>query len=263
MSNIKTINELTPGEIASICDHTFLERAECYRTIVEKGQSGVRMYREAFDNFLRGTIHGEHVPYAVCIQPEEVEHAKEIIGSRGIKIASVIGFPEGPKYSTEFKIGRLEDVADAGADEIDFVANYDLARAEDYHLIAEEFSKIGQIAQEYGVLSKVILETSELTYDQVREVCEIANENHLDFVKTSTGFGSGGATVDDLEIMRNSFSKGVKASGGITPENLHSMLYAMSGRSDGKIDLDPMKIRIGESSLLKKLAGENGSESGY
>ena len=69
--------------------------------------------------------------------------------------------------------------------------------------------------------------------------------------------------VDDLEIMRNSFSKGVKASGGITPENLHSMLYAMSGRSDGKIDLDPMKIRIGESSLLKKLAGENGSESGY
>jgi deoxyribose-phosphate aldolase len=100
---------------------------------------------------------------------------------------------------------------------------------------------------------KLILETSLLTSDEIIIACKLADEIGVDFVKTSTGFVVAGAKAEHLKLMRANFSKGVKMSGGVNKENLHDLLTAASGREDGMIELDPLKIRIGESSLLRGL----------
>jgi deoxyribose-phosphate aldolase len=116
---------------------------------------------------------------------------------------------------------------------------------------------------------KVIFENSELNSDPnlIKEACEACTEAGAHFVKTSTGFGKYGARAKDLKIMRDNFAGGVKMAGRVNPKNLRKLLRAASGRNDGYIELDPMKIRIGESSLLDKLdnmgVGEVGGEGKY
>ncbi|MBI2102638.1 deoxyribose-phosphate aldolase [Candidatus Woesearchaeota archaeon] len=251
------IEDVNPTQIGAICDHTFLNRSEAYRQSAGDGESPVRLRARAFRSFLEGTIaNKERVPYAVCVRPEDVALTIDFLAERGytgILVASVVGFPDGSLYDTNFKIAETRLAIKKGAREIDMVLNYDLFKAGYIAPARDDVQAVVDAAREHGALSKLIFETSELNADQIKRACQLASETGIDFVKTSTGFGAYGARVEDVSIMRANFNGGIKISGGVTPENVKSLLSAVSGRRDGYIELNPNRVRIGESSLLTKL----------
>jgi deoxyribose-phosphate aldolase len=250
--NLVKISEITPAQVAFICDHTFLLRPESYR---EKGISSVKKWEEEFNIFLKESVSFPKDPYAVCVRPETVKYTKDFLekeGKQRIKVASVVGFPQGAFYSLDWKLRETESTIDEGADEIDFVINYDKLRRGNLQEVRSEIGAMSRLCKP-NTLSKVILETSELIDEEIKITCQLAKDSGIDFVKTSSGFTHRGATEHHLRLMKENFPDGVKMSGGVTPENFKELLYAASGRIDGYIDLDPLKIRIGESSLLSKL----------
>jgi len=254
------ISDLTPGQIASICDHTFLNRAEAFRDKASKsGESAVRLCQKSFVDFLREMIECEIKPYALCIRPENVKFASDYLQDSlpDVKIASVVGFPDGNRYSTAAKMFEASLACGDGASEIDMVLNYDRLISADYSFVENDVRRVVSAAHSHDALVKVILETSELNDDHIIQACNICKECGADFVKTSTGFSSNGALPNVLKLMRNYFNKGVKMSGGVNAKNVRELLYAASGRDDGYIILDPMLIRIGESSLLGSLLKDN------
>ncbi len=215
------------------------------------------MRAETFRFFLNDTVKNENrLPYAVCIRPEDVSQAVGYFSGHehnNIKVASVVGFPDGSLYDTGFTVAETELAIARGAKEIDMVFNYGRFKAGDAAYARHDAKAVIEAAHGSGALVKVILETSELDEDQIKEACGLAAEAGADFVKTSTGFGAYGARVQDLKIMRANFGGGIKISGGVTKENVNELLHAASGRDDGYIEMNPKKIRIGESSLLSKL----------
>ena len=265
---IKEIKELSAEDVAGICDHTFLDRVESYRTTVKPGESPVIEWGKSFRGFIEDSAHLKYPPYAVCIRPENVWHAKSILKEKelrksNIKIASVVGFPNILYYTPEWQLNEARLAIEDGANEIDFVFNYGPLYLGGIWSAIDEIKQISDITKKSGVLSKMILETSELDNERIIQACKLADKYGLDFVKTSTGFSSAGAKPEHLKIMRENFPRGVKMSGGVNPGNLNELLYAVSGRTDGKIDLDPLKVRIGESSLLNKLIDAAAGSSTY
>ena len=219
-----------------------------------KGQKDGAVYlrEEAYEGFLKGVIHIPK-PYAVCVYPWDVKKAKEYLKEKDIKIASVIGFPNGNLYSTKHKIFETTIALENGADEIDMVLNYELFKSGKTQETLEDITNVANFVHKEGAIIKLILETSALNKKQIKSISELANnETDVDFIKTSTGFGKYGATVENLKIMRENFSRGIKISGGVNTKNVGQLLSAAVKRDDGYIDLNPMKIRIGESGLLKK-----------
>ncbi|MFA6887891.1 MAG: deoxyribose-phosphate aldolase [Candidatus Woesearchaeota archaeon] len=243
---LKHIDQLTPADIASICDHTFLQRSEAYRKETKPGESATRLRERAFHTFLEQTKILTYRPYAVCVRPEDVAEAVTYLQDTGIIIASVVGFPNGNKYSTVFKVAETLLAIENGTDEIDMVMNYDKFKEHDFEFVKQDINAVVDAAGDSPV--KLIIETSELTEDQLIVACRIAVECNVPFIKTSTGFGSHGAKPEHLQIMKQHFKRGIKMSGGITKENVKELLFALS--DNGIIDIDPLKIRIGESSLL-------------
>jgi len=258
MSLIK-ISEITPEQIASVCDHTFLFRSEQYfNKNSPQEKSAMQLRKEDFLKFLSEAIQFPLSPYAFCVRPEDVKFTKEYLNQKNmenIKIASVVGFPDGSWYSPDFKIAETELAIKHGAKEIDMVLNYEKINDPLNYFHFQDIYHITKSIHKKGGLAKLILETSELSPPQIIFGCKIANDLKVDFVKTSTGFGKYGARSEDAKLMRQFFrGKGVKVSGGIrTLNQTKELLYAISGREDGYIDLDPMKVRIGESSLLKNI----------
>ena len=173
--------------------------------------------------------------------------------SKPIQLASVVGFPDGSWYGTESKVAETAIAIENGANEIDVVLNYRLLNQRLCSEARNEIIKVVRCADQEGVLVKLIFETSELSPGRIIDACNLAGECGVDFIKTSTGFGKYGARVEDLKIMRENFKEGIKISGGVNPDNYKELLMAASWRKDDYIDLDPLKIRIGESSLLSKL----------
>ncbi|MBR9705813.1 hypothetical protein GOV14_02140 [Candidatus Pacearchaeota archaeon] len=263
MEPIKKISELTIKDIASICDHTYLNRPEAFRSIAEKGQNPISLWKADFEKFLKETVEFEHKPYAVCVRPECVGFTKNHLinnNSSEIIIASVVGFPQN-MYNIYFMIAETNLAVKHGATEIDFVLDYQSLKggqALDAHTSIEVMAAL---TQKLGVKSKIILEISELEPEHIKEICQKAEKEGIDFVKTSSGYTGSGANAKDLRLMKENFSRGIKMSGGVNPNNVSEFLEAISGRDDGCIDLDPMKIRIGESSLLRKLKGQKSSEN--
>jgi deoxyribose-phosphate aldolase len=254
--NLK-IQDLTPEHIASICDHTFLNRPEAYRQAAEKGQSPVKLREQAFKAFLKETVESKLLPYAICVRPEDVTTTIDYLSEHKkgkILVASVVGFPDGVLYSTDLKVAETILAAKHGAREIDMVLNYDLLKAGKYEPVFSDIKAVVDAAHDMGAIVKVIFETSELNAEQIQKACELCKKAEADFIKTSTGFSAYGAKAEDLKIMRANFSGGVKMSGGVTKENVKDLLLAVSGRTDGYIDLDPSLVRIGESSLLSKMS---------
>ena len=238
---LKLITDLTPADIAGVTDHTYLNRVEAFRGKVDHP---VKAFREDFYNFLSGTMDLEVKPYSVCVRHEQVAQAKEYLNGSGIKIAAVVGFPDGDT-STRVKKKETLIALREGADEIDFVMNYEQLRQNKVKYVVEEMEKIAQLAHNHSALVKIILETSELNDPQI-ELASCLSEYHaMDFVKTSTGYSSSGANTHDLGIMRDNFSRGVKMSGGVNWDNVYNYLEAISGRDDGMIEMDPKMIRIG------------------
>jgi deoxyribose-phosphate aldolase len=248
---LKKIHQLTMKDIASICDHTFLAEEDAYREKAkgtEKG--GVDLWREAFRSFLKETVETELTPYAICVRHNRIAAARDYLNNHGgkdIKIASVVGFPY--CQDTELKVMQTRYAIKKGADEIDMVLNYRGMTIAEIPQLDRDVLSVVMAAEKKPV--KLILETSELDREQLSLACDVARNAGVDFIKTSTGYSSSGANAEDLMFMKAHFPYGIKISGGVNIDNVQELLYAVSGRINRKIDLDPMMIRIGESSLLK------------
>lgn len=152
----------------------------------------------------------------VAINPAQTVKCKKKLEGSPVHVGAAIGFPLG-QTTLECKIFETKDAIEKGADEIDYVINVAELKNKNYDYIKKEMEEIVKICREAGKTSKVIFENCYLTDDEKRKVAEIAKEVKPDFIKTSTGFGTGGATVEDVKLMKSVVGDEVKvkAAGGI------------------------------------------------
>lgn len=152
----------------------------------------------------------------VAINPAQTVRCKKKLEGSPVHVGAAIGFPLG-QTTLECKIFETKDAIEKGADEIDYVINVAELKNKNYDYIKKEMEEIVKICRESGKTSKVIFENCYLTDDEKRKVAEIAKEVKPDFIKTSTGFGTGGATVEDVKLMKSVVGDEVKvkAAGGI------------------------------------------------
>ena len=190
---------------------------------------------------------------SVCINPCYVSLAKKLLEGSDVAVCTVIGFPLGAN-TIEIKQAETMDAVNNGADEIDMVINVGKAKEHDYDYVTEEIQAV--VTAACGKLVKVIIETCYLTDEEKKEVCKCASIAGAHFVKTSTGFGTGGATASDVALMRESIldTMSVKASGGIRNiDDLNAMVAAGANR-------------IGASSgvaIMEGIKGDSNGNSSY
>jgi len=189
---------------------------------------------------------------SVCINPTHVKLCAELLKGSPVKVCTVIGFPLGAT-SPEVKVFEPQNAIQNGASEIDMVINIGALKARDLELVARDIRGVVLSGHAANALVKVIIETALLNEEEKVLACLLAKEAGADYVKTSTGFSGGGATVEDITLMRKTVGPniGVKASGGIrTREDVEKMVAAGASR-------------IGASAGVKILqAGESGAATG-
>ena len=153
---------------------------------------------------------------SVCIKPHAVKLAAEVLAGSGVAVGTTIGFPHGG-HLTEVKVFEAQKALDDGATELDMVVNIGWVLGEDWDRVRDEIDAVTRLAHERGAIVKVIFENCYLSPAQISRLCKICGEVRADYVKTSTGYGSGGATDDDLKLMRDVAPPHVKlkAAGGI------------------------------------------------
>lgn len=185
---------------------------------------------------------------SVCVNPHWVAHAKEALRGTDVLVCTVIGFPLGANTVTT-KVFETTDALRNGADEIDMVLNIGKVKEQDYDYIEGEVRAVKTACGDHTL--KVILETCYLTNEEIRKASEACYQAGADFVKTSTGFGSGGATIEDVQLMKEVFhDREVKASGGVrSAEDVDHMIQAGA-------------TRIGTSSGVKLMQGQT-SDTDY
>lgn len=169
---------------------------------------------------------------SVCVNPAFVAQAAADLRGTAVKICTTIGFPLGATF-TSVKRFEAEQALLVGATELDMVQNVGSLRSGNRTAVQREIAVLARLAHDSGAILKVILETSLLNIDEKIVSCEIAVSAGADFVKTSTGFGGGGATVDDIALMRGVVGDraGVKASGGVrTAADAIAMIEAGANR---------------------------------
>ena len=167
---------------------------------------------------------------SVCINPCFVKYAHDVLLDSEVKVCTVIGFPLGAN-TTKTKVYETKQALKDGADEIDMVINVSALKDKKYDYVKNEISKIKKVCK--SKILKVILETCLLTDEEIVKACELSLEAKADFVKTSTGFSKGGATVEAVALMRKTVGDkcGVKASGGVkTFEDMQKMIDAGASR---------------------------------
>ena len=207
-------------EILSMADHTYLKQQATWEDIKVICDDGIK-YNTA----------------SVCIPPSFVKRAKEYVKDN-LKICTVIGFPNGYN-TTDVKVFETENAIKNGADEIDMVINIGDLKDKNYDSILEEINKIKRACN--GKLLKVIIETCLLTEEEKIKMCEIVSESDADYIKTSTGFSTAGATVEDIKLFKKYMAegKGIKAAGGI------------SSFEDAQDFINNGATRLGTSRLVK------------
>jgi deoxyribose-phosphate aldolase len=221
-----TVLPANSQSVAALIDHTLL-KPEATRMDVE------RLCKEAV----------EHQFAAVCVNPVFLLLVKKLLHGSKVKNCTVIGFPLGAN-SSETKVEETRLALAAGAEEIDMVIHVGGLKAGDNEAVAKDILGVVQAAHGGGAICKVIIETCLLTEEEKERACRIALDAGADFVKTSTGFSTGGATVADVALMRRVVGPkmGVKASGGVrTLDDLMKMVQAGA-------------TRIGSSSGVKIMA---------
>lgn len=183
-------------EILSKCDHTLLGQTATWEDIKAILDDGIK-YQTA----------------SACIPPCYVKQAKEYVGDK-LAICTVIGFPNGYN-STACKVFETTDAVACGADEIDMVINIGQLKAKNYDYVLNEIKEIKKACN--GKLLKVIIETCLLTEEEKVKMCQIVTESGADYIKTSTGFSTAGATFADIELFAKNVGENVKmkAAGGI------------------------------------------------
>ena len=184
-------------DILKIVDHTLLLQTSTWEEI-----------RQLCDDAMK------YQTASVCIPPCYVKQAKEYMGDR-MKVCTVIGFPNG-NHTTSAKVFETKDAVENGADEIDMVINIGMLKAKNYDYVLDEIKEIKAACQ--GRVLKVIIETCLLTDEEKIKMCEIVTESGADYIKTSTGFSTAGATFADIELFAKHVGPDVKikAAGGIS-----------------------------------------------
>lgn len=182
---------------------------------------------------------------AVCINSSYVPFAKKLLKDSQVKLCTVVGFPLGASPS-EVKALEASMAIASGANEIDMVINIGALKNELYNSVENDIKLLAQTCHAKGAILKVIIETCLLTEDEKIKACELAKQAGADFVKTSTGFSTGGATLEDVKIMRGIVGEeiGVKASGGVRD-------IAMANKM-----IEAGATRLGTSSGVKLVQGE-------
>ena len=152
----------------------------------------------------------------VAINPAPVRLCKELLKDTDVHVGAAVGFPLG-QNTTDVKCFEAQQAISEGADEIDYVINITHLKDKQYDAVAREMEQIVSICRKAHVVSKVIFENCYLTEEEKKDMCRIAREVHPDFIKTSTGFGTGGATLEDVILMKKMVGDDVKikAAGGI------------------------------------------------
>lgn len=179
----------------------------------------------------------------VCINPCYVSYASELLKDSSVKVCTVIGFPLGAN-TTKIKVEEAMDAIENGASEIDMVINVGYLKDKNYDYIKNEIMEVKKVTEEKTL--KVIIETCYLDENEIKIMTEMCNDIGVDFIKTSTGFGSRGASFEDIEIInkyKNDKLK-VKASGGIRT------------REDAEKYIELGVNRIGTSNAVKIMEGE-------
>ena len=219
---------MTQKDILSMVDHTLLLQTATWEEIQAICDDGIK-YETA----------------SVCIPTCYVKQAKDYMGDK-CKVCTVIGFPNG-NYTTAVKVLETKDALANGADEIDMVINVGMLKAGEYDYVLNEIKAIKEACGDH--ILKVIIETCLLTDEEKIKMCEIVTEAGADFIKTSTGFSTAGATFADVELFAKYVGKNVKikAAGGI------------SSMDDAEKFIELGATRLGTSRIVKIVKNEAGS----
>ncbi|PIU18262.1 MAG: deoxyribose-phosphate aldolase [Elusimicrobia bacterium CG08_land_8_20_14_0_20_44_26] len=187
---------------------------------------------------------------SVCINPSYVSFASGLLKGTPVRVTTVIGFPLGATTSTTKAIEARDAIA-GGADEIDMVINVGALKSGNYSLVLDDIKAVREATK--GHILKVIIETALLTKEEKIKACELVKEAGADYVKTSTGFSTGGATIDDVKLMRSVVGPlmGIKAAGGV-----HTLEEARAMKAAGA-------TRIGASASVEIVTGEKSQAKGY
>jgi deoxyribose-phosphate aldolase len=206
---------MTPQEIARAIDHTIL-KPEATTQQIRQLCDEARQYHFA----------------SVCVNPVHVRLAAQLLQGTDVAVCVVVGFPLGATLP-QVKVYETEQVLNEGATEIDMVINIGALKEKNDDLVERDIAGVVQIAHSRQALVKVIIEAVLLTDEEKVRACLLAKKADADFVKTSTGFSSGGATVEDVALMRRTIgpAMGLKAAGGIrTLADAQSMIAAGATR---------------------------------
>ncbi|WP_331478057.1 deoxyribose-phosphate aldolase [Terrisporobacter hibernicus] len=221
-------------DIANMIDHTVLKAFSSKEDVI-------KVCKEA----------KEHGFFSVCINPTHIELAKQELEGSNVKVCTVIGFPLGANTS-EVKAFETKDSISKGAHEVDMVINIGALKDKNYDLVYKDIKAVVDAANKEALV-KVIIETCYLTDEEKKIACELSVKAGADYVKTSTGFGTGGSTPEDIKLMRDVVGPnvGVKASGGVRTTD------------DAIKVIDAGASRIGASASISIATGEKTDIIGY
>jgi deoxyribose-phosphate aldolase len=193
------INTITTAQLAKYFDHTQL-KAQAERADLEKLCAEAAQYQFA----------------SVAINPAQLAFCRDLLDGAGVNLCITVGFPLG-QNTTHIKFLETMSAIQDGATEIDYVVNITDVKAKNFHAVEAEMTSLVSLCRMNRVASKVIFENCFLTDQEKRELCRIALAVGPDFIKTSTGFGTGGATLEDVKLMKDMVGDKIKikAAGGI------------------------------------------------
>ncbi len=225
--------DFTYADIAKMLDHSLLQPVLTDAEL-EKGCRVARDYGVA----------------SVCIKPYAVKLAAKLLAGSGVAVGTVVGFPHG-SHLTKIKVAEAEAAMDDGAAELDMVVNVGKVLSKDWGYVADDIRGVVDAAHRRKALVKVIFENCFLQNEHKEQLCRVCGEVGADFVKTSTGYGDGGATDEDLALMRRCSPPRVqvKAAGGV--RNLDRLLAVRKlgvtrvGATASQVILNECKARLG------------------
>ena len=228
-------------DIAKFIDHTLLKADATFEQITKLCQEAA-----------------EHGFASVCVNPCYVKHAAKLLDGSGVAVCTVVGFPLGAS-SSKTKAREAKQAIRDGATEIDMVINVGALKSGQDDIVYKDIRGVVKVCKRRGALCKCILETSLLNDDEKQRACDAAIRAKANFVKTSTGFSTGGATVEDIALMSKAVAgarMGVKASGGVRNlQDAEKMIAAGATRIGASAGVAIVKESQGSAASISTAAG--------